>query len=147
MVNVRSPSYLKQNTFEYCLWGVDYIFIYSFLHEERFWINFPVVIRENKCSVKCSWSLRNIIFPSPQRGQVRAMLGDPENLIFAAQKFIYSFFTLNLVLPEEFLSIIWAREMITIRYFLVSWKIKIWLVNHESQVVNSNPGWCVVSLS
>ena len=34
------------------------------------------------------------------------MLGDPENLIFAAQKFIYSFFTLNLVLPEEFLSII-----------------------------------------
>ena len=47
-------------------------------------------------------------FPSPQRVQGRTMLEDQENSILTAQKVIdwlilYSFFTSNLVLPEDFL--------------------------------------------
>ena len=54
------------------------------------------------------WGLRKIRFPFPQRVQARAMLEDPENLIFTALKaidwlIIYSFFASNLMLPEEFL--------------------------------------------
>ena len=47
----------------------------------------------------------NIPLSTARPGQSHAG-GDQENLIFAAQKFIYAFFTLNLVSPEEFLSII-----------------------------------------
>ena len=32
LVNVRSHSCLKQKTFEYFLWGIDYIFSFSFGH-------------------------------------------------------------------------------------------------------------------
>ena len=46
LVNARSPSYLKQKTFQYCLWCVDYIFSFSFWHDEGFWINFLIVIGE-----------------------------------------------------------------------------------------------------
>ena len=51
LVNVRSPSYLKQKTLEYCLWCVDYIFSFSFWHDEGFWINFLIVIRGKKNGV------------------------------------------------------------------------------------------------
>ena len=27
LVNVRRPSYLKQKIFEYCLWGIDRLYI------------------------------------------------------------------------------------------------------------------------
>ena len=48
------------------------------------------------------------VIPYPQRVQGRAMLGDQENLIFTTQKavdwlIIYSFFTQNVVVSEEFL--------------------------------------------
>ena len=125
LINVKSPSYLKQKTFQYCLWGIDYILSFSFWHGNRVWINFSIVIREKKWSVKCSWSLRELRFPSPQQVQGRAMLGDQKNSILTAQKtidwlIIYTFFTSNLVLPEEFL---YKFELvIMIRDFLVSWK-------------------------
>ena len=32
LVNVRNHSYLKQKTFEYFLWGINYIFIFPFGH-------------------------------------------------------------------------------------------------------------------
>ena len=104
MVNVKSPSYLKQKTFQYCLWGIDYIFSFSFWHGDRVWTNFSIVIRE-KMSVKCSLGLRELRFPSPKWVQGRIMLGDQESLILTAQKvidwvIIYSFFTSNLVLLE-----------------------------------------------
>ena len=46
--------------------------------------------------------------PLPQQVQGRTMLGDQENSIFTVKKVtdwinIYSFFTSNVVLPEEFL--------------------------------------------
>ena len=108
LVNVKSPSYLKQKAFQYCLWGIDYLFSFSFWHGGRVLINFSIAIREKKWSVKCSWGLSELRFPSLQRVQDRAMLEDQENLILIAQKtidwlIIYSFFTSNLVLPEEFL--------------------------------------------
>ena len=31
LVIVRSPSYLKQNTFEYCLWGTNRLYIQFFI--------------------------------------------------------------------------------------------------------------------
>ena len=46
MVNVRSPSYLKQEAFQYCLWGIGHIFSFSFWHGDRVWINFSILIRE-----------------------------------------------------------------------------------------------------
>ena len=48
LVNVRSPSYLKQKTIQYCLWGIDYIVSFSFWHGDRVWINVSIVIREKK---------------------------------------------------------------------------------------------------
>ena len=30
LVNVRSPIYLKKKTFKYCLWGIAYVFSFSF---------------------------------------------------------------------------------------------------------------------
>ena len=48
LVNARSPSYLKHKTFVYCLWCVDYIFSFSFWHDEGFWINFLIVIHGEK---------------------------------------------------------------------------------------------------
>ena len=106
LVNVISPSYLKKKTFEYCLWDIDYIFSFSFWHGDRVWINFSVGVREKKWSVKYSWGLRKLRFPSPKRIQGRAMLRNQENSIFTAQKsidwlIIYSFFTSNLWLPDE----------------------------------------------
>ena len=104
LVNVRSLSYLKQKTFEYCLWRTDYIFSFSFWHDEGFWIDFLIVIRGKKWSFKCSLGLRKLRFPSSQWVQARAMLGDLENLIFTTSKaidwLIYSFFMSNLVLPQ-----------------------------------------------
>ena len=29
LVNIRSPSYLKQKTFEYCLWSIETGYIFS----------------------------------------------------------------------------------------------------------------------
>ena len=60
---------------------------------------------QKKLNVKGSWSLRELRFPSPQRVQGRAMLGDQENSILTAQKdidwlIIYSFFLSNLALPK-----------------------------------------------
>ena len=61
--------------------------------------------------------------PLTAAGPGRAMLGDQENSILAAQKaidwlIVYTFSTSNLVLPEEFL---YKFELvITIRDFLVS---------------------------
>ena len=71
-------------------------------------MNFSIVICERKWSIRFSWGLRKIRFPSPQQVQARAMLGDLENLLFTALKaidwlIIYSFFLSNLMLPEEFL--------------------------------------------
>ena len=31
LVNVRSPSYLKQKNFEYCLWGINRLYIQFFI--------------------------------------------------------------------------------------------------------------------
>ena len=31
LVNTRSPSYLKQKTFEYCLWGIGRLYIQFFI--------------------------------------------------------------------------------------------------------------------
>ena len=128
MVNIRSPTWSKKPFNIATARCIDYIFSFSFWHGDRVWINFSIVIREKKWSVKCSCSLRELRFPSPQQVQGRAMLGDQENSILAAQKaidwlIIYTFFTSNLVLPEEFL---YKFELvITIRDFLVSWKIFI----------------------
>ena len=36
LVNVRSPSYLKKKTFKYCLWGIAYVFSFSFWHGDMF---------------------------------------------------------------------------------------------------------------
>ena len=76
----------------------------------------------------------NIPLSTARPGQSHA--GGPGKFDFCCSKVYLCIFTLNLVLPEEFLSIIWAREMITIRYFLVSRKIKIWFVitNHKSLI-------------
>ena len=46
LVNVESPSYLKQKNFQYCLLGTDYVFSFSFWHGDRIWINFSIVIWE-----------------------------------------------------------------------------------------------------
>ena len=42
LVDVRSPSYLKQETFKYCLW--DYIFSFSFDYVYLFlvWVKYMV---------------------------------------------------------------------------------------------------------
>ena len=31
LVNVRSPGYLKQRTFEYCFWGINRLYIQFFI--------------------------------------------------------------------------------------------------------------------
>ena len=153
LVSARSPSYLKQKTFQYCLWGIHYIFSFSFWHGDRVWTNFSIVIRE-KMSVKCSLGLRELRFPSPKWVQGRIMLGDQESLILTAQKvidwvIIYSFFTSNLVLLEWFLYkfglVKWLRFVIFQSIEKYSfWKLQIWQVNHKSQVVNSNPWWLLL---
>ena len=135
MVNVRSPSYLKQKTLEYCLWGVDYMFSFSFWHGERFWINFSIVqlgSKEDKISL-------------PAAGPGQSHAGDPGNLIFSALKtifwfIIYSFFTSNLMLPEEVLYKFKPLKWLQFVIFLVSWKIflretknltcELWITSH-----------------
>ena len=45
LVNVRSADYLKQKTFEYCLWGIiDYIFGFLFGHGDLLlvWVKYMV---------------------------------------------------------------------------------------------------------
>ena len=39
LVNVRSPSYFKQRNFEYCLWGINrlYIWLSIFIYASSFW--------------------------------------------------------------------------------------------------------------
>ena len=35
VVNVRSLSYLKEDTFEYCLWGINRLFVQFFI--QKWW--------------------------------------------------------------------------------------------------------------
>ena len=98
LVNVRSPSYLKQKPLEYFLWGVDYMFSFSFWHGERFWINFSIV----------QLGSEDVRIPLPAAGPGQSHAGGSGNLIFSALNaifwfIIYSFFTSNLMLPEEVL--------------------------------------------
>ena len=57
LVIVRSHSYLKQNTFEYFLWGTDYIFSFSFEHGNVFLVWVKYMVRRIFIYVLGFWSM------------------------------------------------------------------------------------------
>ena len=104
LVNVRSPSYLKQKTFKYC---IDYIFGFSFWHGYRIELTFQQwFVKKKKNGVlnaAGAWGKAKVPLTAAGPGQNHAV--GPENSILTAQKaidylIIYSFSTSNLVLPE-----------------------------------------------